>query len=495
MRFSEPIEEPGFFWLPEDAENKVPGILRISELGEVTLKISYIYDLSLRTLNKQPLGYPPPRAGDLNIKRIVGIIGNELITLDGCFYTTWNTGLSGGVSTSTIQAMYAFIRPNHNEGEEVTFFEKEEITFSRVDFSVEYLDDWLAVSGFKEEVHWEKDSGLKDTSIHFTPPKEIAFDLPDGIKLKFIFSWTTPFLGIGTTEASITQKAYISLSSRELRSIEYFRSLVFRLHNFLRFVIDEFVSIDSVTGYSSEITKEYERGKRYEIPIKIYYQDTLYSKEKPEIFWNRMLFLYRDVTNQFEKIIMKWVESYKIYESAFNLYFASKDDVHNYTESNFLFLVQGMEALHRKMSQETQMPEEEFGKLVEDILEATPDKKKKWIREKLKYANEISFRKRIKLLIDPFRYFFNTKKEREHFVNKITDTRNYLTHYDSKLMTKAAEAEDLCSLCFKLEALFQLHLLQIIGMDLEFIKSIVNKNYALRNKLGLEYQECSEESA
>ena len=53
MRFSEPIEKSGFFWLPEDAENKVPGILRISELGEVTLKISYIYDLSLRTLNKQ----------------------------------------------------------------------------------------------------------------------------------------------------------------------------------------------------------------------------------------------------------------------------------------------------------------------------------------------------------------------------------------------------------------------------------------------------------
>ena len=387
--------------------------------------------------------------------------------------------------------MYAFIRPNHNEGEEVTFFEKEEVTFSRVDFSVEYLDDWLAVSGFKEEVYWEKDSDLKDASIHFTPPKEIAFDLPDGIKLKFIFSWTTPSLG--TTEASITQKAYISLSSRELRSIEYFRGLVFRLHNFLRFVIDEVVSIDSVTGYSSEITKEYGRGKRYEIPIKIYYQDTLYSKEKPEIFWTHMLFLYRDVTNQFEKIITKWVESYKIYEPAFNLYFASKDDVHNYTESNFLFLVQGMEALHRKMYQETQMPEEEFDKLVEDILEATPDKKKKWIGERLKYANEISLRKRIKLLIDPFRYFFNNKKERISFVNKVTDTRNYLTHYDNNLATKAAVEQDLYNLCLKLGALFQLHLLQIIGMDLEFIKSIVNENYALRNKLGLEYQERSEE--
>ena len=38
MRLSEPIEKHGFFWLPEDTENQVPGILRISESGGITLK-------------------------------------------------------------------------------------------------------------------------------------------------------------------------------------------------------------------------------------------------------------------------------------------------------------------------------------------------------------------------------------------------------------------------------------------------------------------------
>ena len=42
MRLSEPIEKPGFFWLPEDAENPQPGILHISESGRVTLTISHI---------------------------------------------------------------------------------------------------------------------------------------------------------------------------------------------------------------------------------------------------------------------------------------------------------------------------------------------------------------------------------------------------------------------------------------------------------------------
>lgn len=74
MRLSEPIEKHGFFWLPEDAKNQVPGILRISELGEVMLEISYFHNLRLSVLKNRPLGYPPSGSEDRNLKRIIGII-------------------------------------------------------------------------------------------------------------------------------------------------------------------------------------------------------------------------------------------------------------------------------------------------------------------------------------------------------------------------------------------------------------------------------------
>ena len=485
MRLSEPIEKPGFFWLPDDSGNQVPGILHISESGEITLEISYVYKPSLSVVKKNRLGHSQSR--NRNIERIIGIIDHRLITLDNCSYIKYNNVLGGGgVSTSTIQAQHAFIGVNYDEGKEVAF--------SKIVFSVEGLDEWLSVSGFQMENNWDENNGLKDAFIHFSPPEEIALNLPDGIELKFTFSEAIPFIP-SVTEARIAQKAHISLISQELRPIEYFLNLIFKLHNFLRFAIDEVVSIDSVTGYSSEMTGKLKENKRYEIPIKIYYQGPPYSEEKPKIDRSNMLFLYKNVDNQFEEIIIRWIDNYKIHESAFNLYFASKSDVQNYLESEFLSLVQGIEALHRKMSQETQMPEEEFGELIKNILKATPDDKEKWIKERLKYANELSLRRRIKLMVDPFKCFFNNKKKRESFVNKVTNTRNYLTHYDSELETEVSvEVEDLWKLCLKLEALFQLHLLRLIGMDLESIKSIVNENHALRNKLGLEYQDPSEES-
>ena len=39
MRILEPIETYGYFWLPEQADNQLSGILRISETGESSLEI------------------------------------------------------------------------------------------------------------------------------------------------------------------------------------------------------------------------------------------------------------------------------------------------------------------------------------------------------------------------------------------------------------------------------------------------------------------------
>ncbi len=483
MRLSEPIEKPGFFWLPEEPKNQLPGVLRISESGKVTLEISYSLDLSQEITKKFPPGFSLEGPEDRNLNRIVGIIDNDLITLDGCFYKDEN--LTGGVSTSTIYANRAFIGVNYDE--------EEKISFSEIKFSIDGLDEWLLVSGFRVEKNWKENGGLENVFIHFSPPEEIPFNLPEEIELKFTFQWSLP--SPNSTEVRINQKAYISLKSKELRPIEYFLDLVSKLHNFLRFAIDETVSLDSVTGYSRERTREIGKGKKHEIPIKVYYRSIPYSETKSEIYWPNMLFCYRNVAGQIEKILTKWLESYEIYEPAFNLYFASVSSGQKYMEWKFLSLSQGIETLHRRNSQEMQMPEEEFKDLVDTILQAIPQDRKDWMEGKLKYDNELSLRKRIKQMIKPFKDLFGNGRKRGSFISKIVDTRNYLTHYDGELAKRVSSGEDLWKLCMKLEALFQLHFLRLIGMDIKSIKSIANENHALRNKLGLEYQEPSEESA
>ena len=65
--------------------------------------------------------------------------------------------------------------------------------------------------------------------------------------------------------------------------------------------------------------------------------------------------------------------------------------------------------------------------------------------------------------------------------------RNYLTHYDSKTKIKTNSHKHLREfllLYMRLEALFQLHFLRLIGMEIEFIETIVNRNHKLCINLG-----------
>ena len=478
MRLSEPIERPGFFWLPQDPEHQVPGILRVSKSGRVTLEISYFYNPSLTLLNNPPLGHSQSgREWD----RICGIAGDSRVTLDACSYVARNTKF-GGISTATIKAEHAFLGVNYGEG--------EEIAFSRVRFTVEGLDEWLSVSGFETEVNWEE----RESLIAHRLPSDISLDLSGDIRLTFTFTCTLP--SHSSTESHITQKAHISLQSKELLPTKDFLDLIFKLRKFLCFSIDKNVAVDSITGFSPGITGELTSGGKYEVPIDIYYRSPLEDfGRKPEVRIFDMLFSYRDIAGRIEEVLPIWLEAYGKSEPAFNMYFASTSGSSKFLEWKFLSLIQGIEVLHRRSSSETEMKRDEFEGIVHRIVEIVPKDRKGWIESRLTHANELSLRKRIKSLIEPWDDLYGNSQERRSFISKVVDTRNYLTHYDSKSsQSELTEGEDLWKLCMKLEALFQMHFLQLIGMDIDSIKSMVNENRTLRNKLGIEDPEASEGS-
>ena len=125
------------------------------------------------------------------------------------------------------------------------------------------------------------------------------------------------------------------------------------------------------------------------------------------------------------------------------------------------------------------MDEIEFEKLIENLIELCPGERKEWLKGKLRHGNEVSLRKRITRLIEPFEDLFGNKEKRKKLINRIVHMRNDLTHRSSN----SKNIEDLWILCQKMEALFQLHFLQLIGFNGEEIKSIVANCSQLQKKL------------
>ena len=172
-------------------------------------------------------------------------------------------------------------------------------------------------------------------------------------------------------------------------------------------------------------------------------------KNEPKINLYNMLFGFKEIQNDVERIINNWIKSYERYDSAFRLYFLAKVGTQTYLEEKFLTLIQGLEVYHRKMFNE----------------------------------NRMHLRNRIEEIIEPFEDIIGTDEERKKLIINIMDTRNYLTHYNPSKELKAVKGVNLWPLCMKMELLFELHFLQLIGFSREKIDSIVDNCPGLKRKL------------
>jgi hypothetical protein len=274
MRNSEVTDEVGYFWLPGTPDSKVPGTLHISERGKVTLDLMGM------------LGNPNDVfKSNTSFKRIIGLIKAQYVTLDACICTQ-NTISFGGISKSTINASVAYLG--------VAYEEDEKINFSKVEFSVEGLDEWLLLTGL-EVRHNSQDASA---SIRYKAPEKITLKLPDDVELAFEFSWSVSGGGTQFKEANINQNSFISLISKTSLSLEVFLTIIVKLTNFLCFAIDKTVMLKFITGFSPDVTRKREGADNEEVPIHIYFESVSYEESIPKIYWQDMLFRYDHVKDR-----------------------------------------------------------------------------------------------------------------------------------------------------------------------------------------------------
>ena len=455
MQIPESIETYGYFWLADEPDNRLRGMLSISEKGDAALEIFGAFD-------------SPHDRSDPQRLLILGVTDKVgAVTLVDCFVLRKNTAknIGGQFSKSSLHVSSVFWGAH---------FDTEEIYFSAMTFSVEGLDEWFFL------YHHPFSSGEdlpRPMSITYSQPEPITFQISDGLVIGFHMN---PGMNSGMFEETITTNMSISIESSQPRSFSEFMSVLRRVRDFLCLAFDRTVSFTSITGHRQELDAPY---TPYDT-VDIYGRFDPYDLPKEEISVGYCLFSFAEVAHNIHEYLPRWLERYEEYEPTFNLYFTVTTNRYMHLEGGFLFLVHGIESRHRRSSSETRMPEEEFKTLLDSILKSTPDKWRTLVQEDLQYANELSLGSRVRRMITPFNDLFGTKSARRAFVNQVTKTRNYLTHYDHSIKNEAVtEPQELLQLHLKLEALVQLHLLQLLGIEHDHIRNIVTRYPPLREKL------------
>lgn len=453
MRILEQYKKYGYFWLPTNESRKIPGILTISDGGTIELEVIGLFDENV----------------EIELNRIIGHVEDDgLITLEKCFYRRYNYQL-GGIYKSLVHVNYVLSG--------VAYDKDEKITFNTACFSVEGLDEWLAITG----TTISRDNESKITTIRYTPQNEIIYNLKNGLKLHIYFIYTCP-TSPNITENKIIQKAYFKISSDEAKELLDFITLMSQITYLICLAVDETVTIHDVSVRSNEIVTEFPNGKKRLIPIKLYYPSKPFSENIPRVRIDRMLFRFQQVSENTESIINRWLEAYEIIKPALGLYFSAVTETHKYLDGKFLALAQGLETYHRRTSSETVMEQEEFERIKNLLLRSVPEEHKDWLEGRLMHGNEINLRRRIKKIIEPYSSYIGNNEDRNKIIQGIVNTRNYLTHYSEELEKKSVKDNDLAILCQKMEAIFQLLFLQQLGFTKPQIQEMLTSNYKLQQK-------------
>lgn len=454
----EEFEYKGNWWLPDNPEKKISGTLKFT-LGERA-----VLDLTGSFTDKS-LGKT------LEPEIILGTSASgEYITLHKCLETKTSFSFQGD-RISSFDAHIVFLG--------VHFQKPEDIKFKSISLHYLHLDEWTDISGF--EIQYPTPD--KAVLIKYKLPVSIEASIDDEQKLYIIFEAVHPVLFSGQKKVKIEQKTYIKIETQAEKSFDEYREIASMIQYFLSLGVMEPVYPLIIKGKTEVNRIMSEDGIRYP-PVKIFYQLSNVPKVSKTLLPYDMLFTFKDISDRFEGFLKNWIRKADLLRPVYDLYFGTLYNPKMYLQHRFLSLIQAIESYHRRVKKNYELPEQEHNKRIVKILNAVPEEHKKWLEVKLAYSNEPTLRRRLKEILDNYPKIVNKFiRDKESFIQKVVDTRNYLIHYDAILKERSVETEEIYHVAQKLKILLEACLLTEIGFGLDEIKKLFSRNTLCQREL------------
>jgi|GEM_PF-706073 len=465
MRILKPFSKKGKFWLPNNKNEYYLGTLIVLSDGDIKLDLDGTF-------------HEDHKITDIGM--IYGLTtDNKKVTLDQCFYLKKKVGFV----FSEAQICVSFLIENAHLND------IQKVKVEQFDLKVDKLPNWLLLSGFKM---------LKDkvdsapSTFEWNRPEEYTVEVENFFTLSIEFGWYQGGPNIncyGETEIIIKESPYLQIIPKQEISFDKMLDYSYKITNFLSFASDDILSITKLSFFVNKIIDEDQNTS--ELILRYYGCSHTHTQKISNKYINNMLFCFPRIKGNFNIILKKWFENYEIIDPALDLYFAVQFGAYKNNDARFLALAQALETLHRRHYKGTRFDKELYTRIKEEILESCPPQHHLFLSEKLNFGNELTLHNRLDELISPFlNLTYNDKNvtnpifdDIKKLIKDIKNTRNYLTHYDTRLEKKSIKGEKLYYLTQILIGLMQLQLLNIIGFQLDEIQNICNNSKDLQNKL------------
>ncbi|WP_114579386.1 HEPN domain-containing protein [Saliphagus sp. LR7] len=447
-------EYEGYWWLPEEFDERVGGELTFSQEDGIHLRLFSALD---QEKHKR-----------VAFDNIFGLAtSGEKITLKDTIRCGYSDSHMYGA-----QIMSTEYKSDHLYVGEL--FEEEPV-FDSLKFEFPLLFEWMDKSGITtDEIKDEDPEGFGRTRIEHELPGSYSTDLEEfQIKLHSHANHKTK-----TGLKSIEEDAYFLIdlieSEDEGFSFEEAKEFTHQLQSFVTFAMSEEVHPKDVVGQIKL------SGMPPVKEVDVLYPTGGDPNNPQSIDPNTENFLLTDIEDRFSDVMGTWFERYDELKPVFSLFFSTRYNSSMYVENEFLSLTRGIESYHRMGDEGAYLEPDDFNEyyeyLVDDIPEDFDQSFKDHLREgTFKYANGYSLRKRLELLGEEHQDVLEVLPiDFSEYVNPIKNARNNLTHRETG---EAPDVDDLLYYITILEALVEIILLKELDIPQRQIMENIDIHY------------------
>jgi hypothetical protein len=447
------FEEKGFWWIPNDKENRVAGVLKFDP--EKGIKLELFDSLNVQNSRLTRFGERIP------YEDVILGLTSKNVTLYQCYQV--NSAFDVGV-----------IFHNHH------FENVEDIEFDRISITYPNLDTWVGKSGLVL-LEKELEMGLKDQLFGYKPPNEIYAKIKN-IEIKISFQFLP--LPNPPSEIRLMQRIFIELKTDIKTHFDLFNDKILHLlYQFLTLAIGRAVYPLSINGYNNSFKYKVLR-KEINPEINIFHERKRF-RHIGKIWKKDMLFSFSDISDNFEKYLNNWFEKAEDLEWVYNLYTATILAKSMLIEHKFLSLVQALESYHQRAYDGRYMAKSDYKQVKNEIISNIPEKvvgdHRESIKTKIDFGNNYSLKSRLDEIYDDYSEILDLViNDKNTFIKDVRDTRNFFTHFSKSLEKKAKSDDELINLTDQIRCTLEVCLLAELGMSLNKIKDIIVRNEKYR---------------
>ena len=472
LNLDEPAEWAGLWWLPEEPENKIPGVLRY--LPEGRIELSLIGAVEERLVTAASPGVVLVHRGSRTFDVIHGAAERREVTLLDCHASNTSRTMGAWVKTpdkQTLVATTALIGA-HIEDE-------DEERFGAAEVSVEDLTLWAASSVLEGTLGVT--DGVPDGSGTISvKPIESRSVTVDGTEFVLAHRHTLPYFDHrrGGTTGRVRDTAFVRIVPAEadsfstaLRSASLVQDLVAMATHRAAGVI--WLRLELLRD--DRVAADGRPQQRRNVDV-LYSPPAGAKREAKAVDPYRVFFTCESLP--FEEVVPRWVQAHRRLQSAINMIMGLRYAPARYIESNLLTAVGAAEVLHRRLGiDEPLIPLREFKHMRTAMLEQVPEVHRERFRGAIR--NDPTLRDRLRALGNRPDAGATSllMPDVEHWAARTARARNDLAHEGE---TPRHTIEELAAIVDLTTAVVILNLLHELGLPGERQRELVREHPQLR---------------